>query len=48
MVLKHNTENKKTQHIIALEILHPQDALQNVSILSEDGHKQTTKTSTAK
>ena len=27
MVLKHNTEQKKSQHIIPLEILHPEDAL---------------------
>jgi hypothetical protein len=27
VVLKHNTEQKKTQHIIPLEKLHPQDAL---------------------
>jgi hypothetical protein len=27
MVLIHNTEHKKTQHIIPLEILHPQNAL---------------------
>ena len=26
-VLKHNTEQKHTQHITPLEILHPQDAL---------------------
>jgi len=26
VVLKHNTEQKKTQHIIPFEILHPEDA----------------------
>ena len=26
-VLKHNTENKKSQNIIPLDILHPEDAL---------------------
>ena len=26
VVLKHDTEQNKTQHVIPLEILHPQDA----------------------
>jgi len=36
VVLKHNTENKKTQHIIPLEILHPQGALHYAAHTQQD------------
>jgi len=37
--MKHNTEQKKTQHIIPLEILHPQDALHYAAHTQQTDHE---------